>query len=128
MQNINKILKLKKVYIFFISFVLFIIFFSTAFLHANNFRVSNIEISSPFELNFRKNHVIDKGFEIAFQNLILGITKSNDRNKFDNLSLSNLKTIIDNFSIKEEKFIDNIYGGTDYYAVAGYFSGFFELE
>ena len=26
------------------------------------------------------------------------------------------------------KFIHNIYGGTDYYAVAGYFSGFFELE
>ena len=46
MQIINKILYLKKVYIFFISFVLFLIIFSTSFLYANNFRVADIDISS----------------------------------------------------------------------------------
>ena len=66
MQIINKLLKLQKVYIFFISFVLFIIFFSTTFLYANTFKVSNIEISSPFELNFKKNTVIDRGFSNFF--------------------------------------------------------------
>ena len=50
MQIINKLFRLKKVYIFFISFVLFIIIFSTTFLNANTFKVSDIEISSPFEL------------------------------------------------------------------------------
>ena len=55
MQIINKLLRLQKVYIFFISFVLFIIIFSTTYLHANTFKVSDIEISSPFDLNFKKN-------------------------------------------------------------------------
>ena len=79
MQIINKLLKLQKVYIFFISFVLFIIFFSTTYLHANTFRVSDIEISSPFELNFKKNSVIDKGFQISFSNLLSMITTSGDK-------------------------------------------------
>ena len=70
MQIINKILRLQKVYIFFISFVLFIIIFSTTYLHANTFRVSDIEISSAFELNFKKSSVIDEGFQISFSSLI----------------------------------------------------------
>ena len=66
MQIINKLLRLQKVYIFFISFVLFVIIFSTTYLHANSFKVSDVEISSPFELDFKKNRVIDKGFQISF--------------------------------------------------------------
>ena len=66
MQIINKLLRLLKVYIFFISFVLFIIIFSTTYLNANTFKVSDIEISSPFELNFKKNLVIDQGFQTSF--------------------------------------------------------------
>ena len=74
MQIINKLLKLQKVYIFFLSFVLFIIFFSTTYLHANTFRVSDIEISSPFVLNFKKSSVIDKGFQISFSSSLSMIT------------------------------------------------------
>ena len=70
MQIINKLLKLQKVYIFFISFVLFIIIFSTTYLHANSFKVSDIEISSPFTLNFNKNRVIDSGFQKSFLNYL----------------------------------------------------------
>ena len=61
MQIFNKLLRLQKVYIFFISYVLFIIIFSTTYLYANTFKVSNIEISSPFELNFKKSTVLDEG-------------------------------------------------------------------
>ena len=71
MQIINKLLRLQKVYIFFISFVLFIIIFSTTYLNANTFRVSDIEISSPFELNFKKSSVIDEGFRFLFQTYFL---------------------------------------------------------
>ena len=39
----------------------------------------------------------------------MNITKSKDQYKLKNLSLFDIKTMIDNFSIKEEKFIDNIY-------------------
>jgi len=109
MQIINKLLKLQKVYIFFISFVLFIIIFFSTYLHANNFRVSNIEISSPFELNFKKSSVIDEGFQLSFSNLLSMITTSGDKNKIKNISIKKLKSMIDSFTISDEKFINNEY-------------------
>jgi hypothetical protein len=109
MQIINKILRLRKVYIFFISFVLFIIIFSTTFLYANTFKVSDIEISSPFELNFRKSTVIDKGFQISFLNLLSMITTSGDKNQIKEITIKQLKAMIDSFTISDEKFINNEY-------------------
>ena len=109
MQIINKLLRSQKVYIFFISFHLFIIFFSTTNLYANAFKVSFIEISSPFELNFNKNSVIDKGFKTSFLNLISMITTSGDKNKIINISTKELKSMIDSFTISDEKFINNEY-------------------
>ena len=106
----SKILLFKsKLYLIIFILALFKIFFSTTFLYAETFNIKNIEISKKFNMNFQKDEVIDDGFKIAFQKLILNITKSSDQNKLKKLSLLNIKTIIDNFSIKEEKFIDNIY-------------------
>ena len=109
MQIKNKLLRLKKVYIIFISYVLLIIFFSTTFLQANTFKVSDIEISGPFDLNFNKNRVIDKGFKDAFYSLISMITVSDDKNKIKNTELKVLKSMIDSFTISNEKFINNEY-------------------
>jgi hypothetical protein len=109
MQIINKILRLQKVYIFFISFVLFIIIFSTTYLHANTFKVSDIEISSPFELNFKKSTVIDEGFQISFSNLVSMVTTSGDKNKVKNITIKEIKSMIDSFTISDEKFINNEY-------------------
>ena len=109
MQFINKLLRIQKVYIFFISFVLFIIIFSTTYLKANTFSVSDIEISSPFQLNFKKTSAIDKGFEISFSNLISMITTSGDKNKIKSISIKELKGMIDSFTISDEKFINNEY-------------------
>ena len=109
MQIINKLHRLQKVYIFFISFVLFIIFFSTTYLHATTFKVSDIEISSPFELNFKKSNVIDEGFQISFSNLLSMITTSGDRNKIQYIKLKELKSMIDSFKISNEKFVNNTY-------------------
>jgi len=109
MQNINKLFKLQNVYIFFIPYVLFIIIFFTTFLHAKTFKVSNIEISSPFVLSFKKNEVIDEGFQTSFSNLISMITTSGDRNKIKNVSIKEVKAMIDSFTISDEKFINNEY-------------------
>ena len=109
MQTINKLLKLQNVYIFFISFVLFIIIFSTTYLNASNFRVSNIEISSPFELNFSKSTVIDGGFKVSFSNLLSMITTSGDKNKINNIKIKEIKGMIDSFTISDEQFINNEY-------------------
>ena len=109
MQIINKLLRFQKVYIFFISYVLFIIFFFTTIIYANNFKVSDIEISSPIKLNFKKNSVIDNGFQISFLNLLSMITTSGDRNKVKNISTKEIKSMIDSFTISDEKFINNEY-------------------
>ena len=109
MQIINKFQKLLKLYTIFISLFLFIIIFSTSFLHASTFKVSNVEISSPFELNFNKNKVIDDGFRDSFINLITMITTSGDRNKIKDISLKELKGMIDSFTISDEKFVNNEY-------------------
>ena len=109
MQIINKLLRLQNVYIFFISFVLFIIIFFTTYLYANTFRVSDIEISSPFELNFKKSSVIDEGFHISFSNLLSMVTTSGDKSKIKNISIKDIKSMIDSFTISDEKFINNEY-------------------
>ena len=88
---------------------LFKIFFSTTFSYAETFDIKNIQISKQFDMNFQKIDVLDEGFKIAYNDLILSITKSKDQNKLNDLSLFEIKTMIDNFSIKEEKFIDDIY-------------------
>jgi hypothetical protein len=112
MQIFNKLLWFKKVYIFFSSFVLFIIIFSTTYLHANTFKVSNIEISSPFDVNFEKNTVIDEGFKASFFNLLTMIITSGDRNKIKSTPIKQIKGMIDSFRISEEKFINNEYFAT----------------
>ena len=99
MQIINKLLGSQKVYIFFISFVLFIIIFFTTYLKANNFRVSEIEISSTFELNFKKSLVIDEGFRTSFLNLLSMITTSGNKDKIKNIRIKELKSMIDSFTI-----------------------------
>ena len=109
MQIINKFYKLLNVYIYFILFSLLIVFFSTTYSNANAFRVSKIEISSPFELNFEKNNVIDKGFQTSFSDLISMITTSGDRKKIKNVSIKEIKGMIDSFTISDEKFINNEY-------------------
>ena len=109
MQIINKFYKLLNVYIYFILFSLLIVFFSTTYSNANAFKVSDIEISSPFELNFKRNSVIDKGFQISFSNLISMITISGDRKKIKNVPITVLKGMVDSFTISDEKFINNEY-------------------
>jgi len=109
MQIINKFYKLLNVYIYFILFSLLIVFFSTTYSNANAFRVSDMKISAPFELNFKKNSVIDKGFQTSFSDLLSMITTSGDRKKIRNVSVKELKGMIDSFTISDEKFINNEY-------------------
>ena len=109
MQIKNKLLRLKKVYIYFTSYVLLIIFFSTTFLYANTFKVSDIDISAPYKLSFNKNKVINVGFKAAFKDLTSMITTSGDREKIKNTTLNELKSMIESFTISNERFINDEY-------------------
>ena len=100
---------LKNLYIFFIFLSLSIFFFSTTNVNARAFNVDNIEISRPFEINFDKNEIINEGFKKAFNELILLVVQTIDQEKTKNIRLNEIKGMIESFSIKEEKFIDEIY-------------------
>ena len=104
----------KRLYIFFCILSLIIFFFSTEKVRAKSFEVNNIEISKPFKKNFDKNKVIDDGFRKAFLELIYRLTKSSDYKKLEIFNLNEIKSMIETFSIEEEKFINK-----DYYVTMG---------
>ncbi len=104
-----KYLLFKKMYIYFCFLVLINIFFSTENIHAKTFTISDVEISTPFEINFDKNEIIDQGFSKAFNRLILSIVQTKDQKKLNTISLGLIKEMVETFSIKEEKFINEIY-------------------
>ena len=86
MKFISLISNLKLLYNFFLFLALINIFFSTGKSHANTFSINDIEISTPFEINFNKNEIIDKGFIEAFDELIFSIVQSKDQLKLKNTS------------------------------------------
>ena len=99
----------KTLYIFFLFLSLVLFFFSTDKVKAKSFSIDNIEISRPFEINFDKNTVVDDGFIKAFSELISKITISSDHKVANDIKLSQIKGMIESFTIKEEKFINDIY-------------------
>ncbi len=104
-----KIFNYKRLYIHFCFLALLNIFFSTENIQAKTFSINDIEISTPFEINFNKNKIIEEGFFQAFDRLILSIVQTKDQKKLGKISLSQVKGMIETFSIKKEKFINEIY-------------------
>ena len=100
---------LKGLYIFFIVLTLNIFFFSTAKLNAKAFLIEEIEISEPLKNNFDKDSLINQGFEKAFYELINTLIKSYDLKKIKSIKINEIKSMIESFSIKEEKFINQVY-------------------
>jgi len=105
----KKKIHLVSLYILFASLSLLIFFFSTKNVLSKAFEIDNIEISKPFEINFNKNDVINEGFKKAFSELILKIVNSNDHKKIDKIKVNEIKGMVESFTIKEEKFINEIY-------------------
>ena len=88
MKFISLLSNLKLLYNFFLFLALINIFFSTGKSHAKTFSVNDIEISTPFEINFNKNEIIDKGFVEAFNELIFSIVQSKDQIKLKPSSMA----------------------------------------
>ena len=109
MQFYKKINKSNNLYIIFFSTLLFINIFFTNNLNANSFKITALEVSEPFELNFNKEKVINKGFRQAFSELISTIITSDDKQKIEKTSLKTIKELVDSFTMSDEKFINNEY-------------------
>ena len=101
-------LYLIKTYIIFFIIVLFLIFPHSTF-GSSTFKVSDIEITEPFNTNFKKNLVIDRAFILAFKKLISMTISSKEMTKINNFKVTEIKSLIDSFKIKNEKFINDTY-------------------
>lgn len=98
-----------RLYIFFLLFVLFFIKFSTTSVYANTYKIIDLEISESYDLNFNKQNVIDSAFQMAFKELIAKITISEDKKNLNSTNLKLIKSLVDSFTIVDEKFIENKY-------------------
>ena len=99
----------KFLYIFFLVLALNIFFFSTTNINAKAFLIDEIEVSEKLENNFNKDALINKGFENAFRELLSTLIKSKDFDKVKVINLDEIKSMIETFSIREERFIDKTY-------------------
>ena len=104
-----KLFNYKRLYIHFCFLALLNIFFSTENIQAKTFSINDIEISTPFEINFDKNKIIDEGFAQAFNRLVLSILQTQDQKKLSKTPIGLIKSMIETFSIQEEKFINEVY-------------------
>ena len=109
MQFKNKLSNLNKLYIFFFSIVLIINIISISTSSASTFKIKDLEISEPFDVNFNKEKVINKAFKEAFIELISIITTSSDQNKIKKTSIAEVKSLIDSFTMNKERFVNNSY-------------------
>jgi len=100
---------LKLLYIFFFILALNLSFFSTNKVQAKAFLIEEIKISEKLENNFNKDILISRGFKKGFDELMAKLIQSKDLSKTKTISLNEIKSMIDTFSIKEEKFVKEIY-------------------
>jgi len=109
MAFINKLKKFKKIYLIIITSVLFLNTFLILEIQAVSFKITDIEISEDFDLNFNKRNVFDKAFKVAFKQLTLMTTVSTYTKKLNKMNIDNIKSLINSFNISDEKFINNKY-------------------
>ncbi len=99
----------KYLYIFFLVLIIIFSEFSTNFAKAKNFVINDIEIKEEYDLNFDKIKVIDRAFKRAFEILISKILQSKNKSILRSINLNQIKSFVESFSIREEKFVDNNY-------------------
>ena len=104
-------LNLKKTYIIFFITLLFIIS-TISKSHSFVFKVNNIQVTEPFNSNFKKNKVIDKAIILAFKKLLNMTVLKDEMHKISTFNVNEIKNLIDSFNIRDEKFINNTYNAT----------------
>ena len=71
--------------------------------------VEKLEISKKIDLEFSRNKIIDDAFKKAFYRLLSQILNSTDIKKLKNVNMREIKTLVENFKIKNEIFRESKY-------------------
>ena len=97
----------KHLYIFFLILALSLSFFSTS--KAKEFFINDIEIKEKLENDFNKENLINKGFQEAFTELMTKLVQSKNLNEVKSNNLNQIKSMVETFTIEEQKFINKSY-------------------
>ena len=101
-------------YIFIILTATIFLFKSTSDLNSkeNLFVVKDVQIEDSFDVNFSRDKLIDKALKKSFAKLLSNILIQDDIKKLKKTKLSQIKKLVFNFKISDEKFLNNKYIGT----------------
>ena len=83
-----------------------------SFSNENVFVVDNIQVEGKIDINFSREKYINKAFILSFDNLMSKILLKKDLSKLANITLKEIKTLIESFQIVEESHKQNFYKGT----------------
>ena len=102
--------KIKKT-IYIIFTVTFLTIISSDHSLASNhiLAVEELEISKEIDLEFSRIKIIDEAFKKAFYRLLSQILNSTDIKKLKNVNIREIKTLVENFKIKNEIFRESKY-------------------
>jgi len=102
--------KIKKtIYIIFTLIFLCIISSDHSLASNRILAVEELAISKEIDLEFSRNKIIDDAFKKAFYRLLSQILNSSDIKKLKNVNMREIKTLVENFKIKNEIFRESKY-------------------
>ena len=99
----------KTIYIIFTLLFLSIISSNHSLSSNHTLAVKELEISKEIDLEFSRNKIIDDAFKKAFYRLLSQILNSSDSKKLKNVNMKEIKTLVENFKIKNEIFRESKY-------------------
>jgi len=99
----------EKIHKSFFLFFLFMFLSNYALASNHTLSIEELKISKKINLEFSRNKVIDDAFKKAFYRLISQILNSSDIKKLKKVEMKEIKTLIENFKIKNETFRENKY-------------------
>jgi len=99
----------KTIYITFTLIFLSIVLSGYSFASNHTLAVKELEISKEIDLKFSRNKIIDFAFKKAFHRLLSQILNSSDIKKLKNVNMKEIKTLVENFKIKNEIFRESKY-------------------
>jgi len=99
----------KTIYIIFTLTFLFFISSDHSLASNHTLAVEELEISKEIDLEFSRTKIIDEAFKKAFYRLLSQILNSTDIKKLKNVNMREIKTLVENFKIKNEIFRESKY-------------------
>ena len=100
---------MKKLFFFFLIILLFFSKTQNIFAYQSIFTVDNIVIEGKTDGNNHREKYIEIGFRKGFQKLIKNILRSEDQKKILSTDIFTIKSLVQNFSVKDEKIDEKNY-------------------